>query len=134
MVADTDVLQRDIAEWSDRQFGTHERRGGMLAHFFKECMELANARNNGDDTAIAEEAADCVMLLLDWAEHSGYSLRDLVRNKLEICKRRRWGSVTADGSVEHIREEQNVSEAERPLYDMEHLSTVLVEHTDIESV
>jgi dATP/dGTP diphosphohydrolase len=94
-------LQDQLKAWSDETFGSHERRLGMIAHLKRECDELA------EDPGDIKEMADCFLLLLDIAAHGGYSVADLMKAasaKFTECKKRKWGSVQEDGSVEHIKD------------------------------
>lgn len=109
-----------ICKWSDEQFSdgifTHERALPITYHLKKEVGELieelqkvGNAElSHYEEEKVKEEYADCLMLLLDSASHFGLSADDLYRAcvwKLEINKRRKWGSPDENGVVEHIREE-----------------------------
>lgn len=93
--------------WSDETFGPDDRRLGMIAHLKKEVVELEEGLSRSARApVIQDELADCMMLLLDIASHSGLSANDLlfsVSAKLVINKNRKWGSPNPDGSIEHIR-------------------------------
>ena len=92
-----DALQFEVGSWGDRTFPA-SRVESVLAHFQKEVKELVESRD-------PEELADCILLLIHFAHKKGVSLRDAVRAKFEINKRRKWGKPDAQGVVEHVREE-----------------------------
>ncbi len=102
-----DSLQHEVGQWSDRTFGQYrDQQGqttdGMLNHFAREAVELVEAFQTG--RPLGEEAADCLLLLLDIAEHSGFSLFAEARAKHARNLTRKWGKPDADGVCEHIRE------------------------------
>lgn len=91
-----DGLQREIGIWGDATFG-QSTPASVLAHLRKEIAELVESEKS-------EEIADCVMLLIHFAHKKAVSIRDAVREKFEICKKRKWGKPDAEGVVEHVRE------------------------------
>ena len=120
---ETDNLQKlmdDIAEWSDKQFGQGQRNPAIVYHLVKEVPELIEAiktyqEGNTIKTPYKEansllrsvwgEYADCLMLLLDSASHFGLTserLLHVTRLKLEVNKKRKWGTPDENGVVEHI--------------------------------
>jgi NTP pyrophosphatase (non-canonical NTP hydrolase) len=108
-------LMDDISEWSDKTFEIGQRNPAILYHLIKEIPELIEAINNvqklkepdGDCfDKLLYEYADCFMLLLDSATHSGISARTLlryIRKKLNINKRRKWGKPDENGVIEHLK-------------------------------
>lgn len=103
---DLQKLMDDIREWSDATFGEGQRTIPILHHLIKEVPEAIQACDRDAETAIYE-FADCMMLLLDAANHHGISAEDLlisVRAKLEINKHRKWGKPDKNGVIEHIKE------------------------------
>jgi len=111
-------LMDEIAEWSDKTFGTRQRNPAILYHLKKEVPELIQAikkfqKENELDKAIKNiknvksEYADCMMLLLDSAYHFGLTAEKLflaTKEKLEINKKRKWGKPDKNGVVEHVKE------------------------------
>lgn len=72
------------------------------AHLRKELDELLAASDYAD---VAEEAADCLMLLLFVAHKKGVNLGFLILNanmKFDVNKQRVWGEKNADGYREHV--------------------------------
>ena len=100
-------LQNEIKKWSDRTFGSDfDRREGMAAHLRKEVAELQGEIVWNNKLGIQVELADCLMLILDIASHSGIDIDSLifeVEHKLQINKLRKWGKTNPDGSIEHIK-------------------------------
>ena len=91
-------LQDDIGEFTTKTFKNASARSKAL-HLSEEAIEAA------DDPADIIEWADCMILLLDGARHAGFSTEDLyhaVLQKMEINKKRKWGSADAEGVVRHI--------------------------------
>lgn len=115
------TLMNDISKWSDATFGDKQRNPAIIHHLKKEVDELIEALNKsnvlGCDDAVGVgefgrilhatemEYADCLMLLLDSANHFGLKANDLLeltRSKLEINKKRQWGKPSKNGVIEHI--------------------------------
>jgi len=94
-----DGLQTEIGSRSDITFPTSTPKT-MLLHLEKELREL----NDANDQQIAHEIADCIMLLLHLAHRKKVSSRDAIREKFEICKKRKWGLPDKDGCVRHVEE------------------------------
>lgn len=90
----TDTMQEEIAAWAEKNF-PQSTSSSVLKHFEKEAKELIDS---GDPV----EAADCAMLLMHYARKKGFSLRDEIRKKFEINKKRTWGQPDKDGVVEHV--------------------------------
>ena len=93
-------LQDEIANWSDATFGEGRPASRPLNHLAKEVLELIEAP---DDQM---EYADCLILLLDAFRMAGGSADELIETcyrKLEINKKREWGTPDENGVVEHIR-------------------------------
>ena len=95
-------LHFDIADWSQKTFGSDAKRGpvGPLKHLEKEAKE---AWQNPKDT---EEYADCLILILDAARRASISPLELIRAamlKMTINKKRKWPKPTTDEPVEHTK-------------------------------
>lgn len=107
-------LARDQSAWSQRTFGTDAERGpiGALKHLQKEAKEaeqacIMNAGPGGDRGIIAEEMADCLLLLLDASRRAGFTPLELLRaaeQKMAINKARVWLKTVGDVPTEHVRE------------------------------
>jgi NTP pyrophosphatase (non-canonical NTP hydrolase) len=114
-------LMNEITQWSDATFGEGQRNPAIAYHLKKEVPELIEAiekyqngntiktpysETNGLLKDVWEEYADCMMLLLDSANHFGLSAERLLyitKQKLEINKKRKWGKPDCNGVVEHVR-------------------------------
>ena len=112
-------IMNDIAEWSDKTFGYGQRNPAIIYHLKKEVDELITAYNDVDiNNATSNEAfgkqvrkitmeyADCFMLLFDSAHHFGLTAEEIInimREKLEINKKRKWGKPDENGVIEHIK-------------------------------
>jgi len=94
-----DALQREIGEWSDHTF-PNSTPETMLRHLKKEVKELWDS----DEKGMPHEAADCIMLILHLAHRKGFSARDAIREKFEICKKRKWGKPDRHGVIQHLKE------------------------------
>lgn len=92
-----DELQTDVGLWGMKTFGPG-RPEAILAHLADELVELCIYRE-------PEEAADCLILLLQFAHVSGFSLYDETAKKMDINRRRRWGAPDERGVVRHVEEE-----------------------------
>ncbi len=107
-------LADDQSAWSQATFGADSERGpvGALKHLAKEAVEaeMAFVMNDcigGDRGMIAEELADCLLLILDASRRAGFSPLQLIRaaeHKMAINKSRKWPKTTGDVPSEHIRE------------------------------
>lgn len=108
------LLQDNIAKWSDTTFGNGNRGLGMCEHLSKEVKELKEAIKVYDSginlfgkEELEKEVADCFILLLDIARTYDMSVGDIfyaTTNKLITNLSRKWGSTNPDGSVEHIKD------------------------------
>ena len=104
-------LMTDISNWSDQTFGNKHRNPSVLYHLIEEINELIynfNLSNNMENkySLIKEEFADCFILLLDSASHAGITANDLfdiIVDKMEINKKRKWGQPDKNGIIKHIK-------------------------------
>jgi NTP pyrophosphatase (non-canonical NTP hydrolase) len=110
---DLDDFQRRVGEWGSRTF-PKSTPYSKFAHLLKEVWELedeieppgARPRSHVIDPArVAEEAADCLMLLLHLCHEQGVSLADAAEAKFADVQTRRWGEPDEHGVVEHVRTE-----------------------------
>lgn len=93
-------LQDEIAQWSDATFGSGRPATRPLHHLAKEVQELIAAPHD------QMEYADCLILLLDAYRMAGGSADKMIETsyrKLEINRKRDWGTPDENGVVEHIR-------------------------------
>jgi len=118
-------FQKEVKAWSDAQFGKYRTAAPMAYHLKKEVKELieklddwyqgiyANSTEDGiklfteKTKEINFEYADCMILLLDSAAHFGTSadkLLEVCKDKLEICKNRKYGDPDENGAYQHLKE------------------------------
>lgn len=120
-------IQNEIKNWSDGTFGKYRTALPMAFHLKKEIDELIDALDNEYSGAyfnselteigfqemkkkqrrIVFELADCLMLIIDCAAHVPLTMNEVcsaVEEKLEINKKRKWGTPDKNGVVEHIQE------------------------------
>ena len=99
------------AEWSRATFGPDTKRGpeGPTKHLLKEVQEVLDCLSEKDFTNARKELVDCQFLVFDAARRCGMSFLELVAlcfEKLEINKKRKWGTASMTEAVEHVREAQ----------------------------
>lgn len=92
-----DVLQAQIGKWGDQTFGDRDDGTAILWHLSEEIIELMESHE-------PEEAADCMLLLLQFAHRRGFNLLDVVKKKHAINQQRKWGEPDANGVVRHVKE------------------------------
>jgi NTP pyrophosphatase (non-canonical NTP hydrolase) len=103
-----DGLQTEIGSWSDLTFPNSTLKTMML-HLRKEVQELDDEFHADEifpktTSKAPHEIADCIMLLFHMAHRIKASARDAIREKFEICKKRKWGLPDKDGCVQHVKE------------------------------
>lgn len=98
-----------VLEWSNETFPTADVRS-VTSHLLEEMQELSVTPNDPG------EMADVLMLIahleqkLDlvkrWvyklAEHHGIDVVKAVLDKLEVCRKRTWGTPDENGVVRHL--------------------------------
>jgi NTP pyrophosphatase (non-canonical NTP hydrolase) len=94
-----DALQFETGDWNEKTFQNSTSRT-ILLHLKEEVKELEEAT----DDELPHEVADCILLLLHLAYKKGFSARDAIREKFEICKTRKWGPPDANGVIRHVKE------------------------------
>ena len=115
-------FMHEVAEWSDKTFGKGQRNPAIVHHLKKEVKELIDAieiyqtnssikvpysESNDLQKKVINEYADCFILLCNSAHYFGLSAESLLiasKQKLEICKRSKWGQPDENGVIEHIKE------------------------------
>ena len=102
------TLQDETGTWGDATFPLSTARS-VMAHLTDEIDELAVEVDTFGATteptnrsALAEEAADCMLLLLHIAHKCGFDLETAARAKLERNRMRHWGEPDARGVVRHV--------------------------------
>lgn len=103
-----DRFQQDVGAWAEQTF-TRATDSSIMAHLGREFKELRDlvARSECDIAIstdhIAEETADCFLLLLHLAHRCGFSLIDAADEKFTANRLRQWGQPDTEGVVEHLR-------------------------------
>jgi len=95
-------LIESIAEWGNKTFPKETiqaRLYGVVEHLSDEVEELKK------DPTSAEELADCFILLAQLAYESEVNLYQAVQDKMEINRKRKWGTTDYRGVVKHIEED-----------------------------
>lgn len=92
--------ERIIGEWSLATFGPGERFRPHIEHIRRELTELENCKTS---TAVAEEMADVLILLLGFAYRNGVDLAEELERKHAVNLERRWCKPDAMGVTEHVR-------------------------------
>lgn len=91
-----DSVVSEFLVWAKKTF-PRSTRESCLAHLKREIDELSQVDSS------PFEIADCIMLLFDMCQRAGYDTVELLRQKLEINKKRKWGEADSEGVVEHVR-------------------------------
>ena len=101
-------LQEETGRWGDATFPLSTPES-VMAHLTDEIDELADeigayVRSPVSETrsALAEEAADCLLLLYHIAHKCGFDLEAAAREKLDKNRQRSWGEPDARGVVRHV--------------------------------
>lgn len=101
----TPELFEAVTTWQEKTF-TKATALSIAYHLQEEVKELiSDIEANSDDRRL--EYADCFLLLFGAAKADGYSYEDicnLIAEKFEIVKSRKWGEPDAKGVVKHIKE------------------------------
>lgn len=93
-----DDTQKEFADWAAKTF-PESTSDSCVEHLRREVEELKTAVNLEDKK---NEAADCAMLVMDFAARNGFSLYEAFAAKFEVNKLRKWGKPDAQGVSEHI--------------------------------
>lgn len=112
LISEQDIDAAHLArqrEWSQETFGPGDRLHGVLDHIRKECGEVAQASEQGDDTL--PEWVDIVILAFDGAWRSGATpqqIIDAIKAKQARNEARTWPDwrlASPDHAIEHVRDE-----------------------------
>lgn len=98
-------MQAEIGAWGDATF-PRSTADTVLSHFREEADELLFAGTGpaGSPADFApEEAADCLILLIQFAHKCGFRLADAAEAKMQINRARTWkvDSPEPGGHVKH---------------------------------
>jgi NTP pyrophosphatase (non-canonical NTP hydrolase) len=96
----------EVTQWQRETF-PNATSLSKLHHLNEEIKELFDAISlaHGYD-ATRLEFADCFLLLFGAAKAYGMSYDDIVKcidDKMEICRKRKWGKPDENGVVKHIK-------------------------------
>lgn len=104
-------LQLETGTWADATFPSSTPLT-ILSHFEEEANELLETwlALPGEPhtfppsiSDVAEEAADCLLLLLHLAHKTGFSLFDAAEHKLAVNRQRKWkAEPEAAGHIKHV--------------------------------
>lgn len=103
----TEQLFDEVAQWQAETF-TSANAFSKACHLKEEVEELISALEN-DRLHKRLEYADCFLLLYGSAKADGMTYQDIcnaVKEKLEICKKRKWGEPDSNGVLKHIKDEE----------------------------
>lgn len=112
MTSSMKKLQREIGEWGDKTFPTStksEKLHGVIHHLSDEVYELMAevmmySANIDRREQFRQEVADAGILVFQLAYTLGFDLETEIREKMEINKKRKWGTPDERGVVKHIPE------------------------------
>jgi hypothetical protein len=93
------VLQYKLGEWAKVTF-PHSSPDSVLAHFKDEVEEFL-------EDPCSEEAADCLILLCQYANKMGFDLMGAAQAKFKKNLLRKWGEPDDRGVVKHTVEADN---------------------------
>jgi NTP pyrophosphatase (non-canonical NTP hydrolase) len=99
-----DDMQEEVGRWGRKTFPLATPHT-IISHFREESTELIDRVDRealasygpSEILDVAEEAADCVLLLMHLADQVGFSLSEAVVAKHETNRRRRWETAPTDG-------------------------------------
>lgn len=101
-MSELDTLQAAIGAWARVTFPTGTA-ASVLKHLRRELAEL---ETSGDPV----EAADMLILLLNWCARRGVSLWDVTQAKFAEVQTRQWGPPDAEGVIEHVRASRDLEQ------------------------
>ncbi len=105
-MADLQDFAGRLNAWAARTF-PNATTDGAVQHLLDEAAELELSITLGMGRPLmAEEAADCLILLLRVAHLEGFDLLAAAERKFEELQMRTWGAPDARGVVRHIDEER----------------------------
>lgn len=104
---DIQTFMEEITAWADKTFPDQPVLG-KLSHLRDEVKELQSAVDNGDPQDMADELADCWILLLNISKKIGYTEQGIataIRTKMAINRNRIWGKKGTEGQIYHINKQ-----------------------------
>lgn len=94
-------FQAVVGEWAAKTFPASTPES-ILKHLRDEVDELLGSVTDGSPEPM--EAADCLILLVQFAHRMGWDLLEFSERKHEINLNRKWGAPDARGVVRHVDE------------------------------
>lgn len=92
---DMNDFQKRVSAWQDKTF-PWATADSVIAHLKREMVEL-------DEDRTEEEAADCLLLLIGFANKTGFDLFQAAEEKFKVVQLREYGEPDDEGVSEHIR-------------------------------
>lgn len=99
------TLQAEVTEWAASVFGDPTPKAKIL-HLWE---ELEEAFAEAWHAKVMFEIADCGLITMHLASSLGIELPEpskdfarVLRVKLEVCQRRKWGKPDSNGVVRHV--------------------------------
>lgn len=96
-------IQKEIAQWAEEAFGPAPDVARIAARANEEMAELLRtATTTADSRDLSYEAADVVIVLYRMCEVVGADLDFVIRNKMEINRRRKWSRDGTGHGYHHV--------------------------------
>ena len=95
------ITYEEIVEWAEATFPKSTYHS-VFEHFKSEVKELELAVDGDSQDAIADEIADCMMLLYHLSYKLGIEPSEAIFDKFIINQSRSWGEPNELGFCEHI--------------------------------
>jgi ParB-like chromosome segregation protein Spo0J len=92
-----------VEQWGQKTF-PDATPDSVASHLMEEAREL-DAHPGAMD-----EAADCLLLLIQLADRQGESLLEAARRKMQVNLERTWGEPEENGVVHHVDESPNIGQ------------------------
>jgi NTP pyrophosphatase (non-canonical NTP hydrolase) len=94
--------QKSISEWAIKTFGQPITTDIIFDRFMSEITELSERFSDcRDPEYLKDECADCLIILYQFCQESGFDLHDAVDQKMTINRNRKW-KTKGDGVGQHI--------------------------------
>jgi NTP pyrophosphatase (non-canonical NTP hydrolase) len=107
-------FQNYVGEWGNKIFNSKRGSGynrtkhalSIVAHLEEEIEELKTAIKSKYTQAIAQETADCFLMLLHIAYLYSFDLLERAVEKMLINLKRTWGEPDEKGIIHHIGDKE----------------------------
>lgn len=97
--------QKAVNAWANKVFPGRDAKASMLKLVSEEIPELlSHIKQHGTSNklALSDEAADCLILLLDCFEIWGLDAASSLRHKMKINFKRQWKKDLVTGFYNHV--------------------------------